>query len=182
MSYSKDDLQTEFNLSQEDMRKTLTACGLSTRKHKYTQEEKARFAEARRLINEQKSYQDVTDYFRERGIIAATGEELDEVDGRPINSLDDMTLQLASQISSNQAEQILQLIPLMTMKRLQDMIASGQMREEFQRLWNVVQIQSGNAESLLMRVEEDWEEVKQLPLFPSQKSLPESSTESSNND
>ena len=66
MTVTPEDLQREFNLSQEDVRDTLIACGLSLKKQNYSQVEKELFARARKLFDEGtvNSYDDIANHFR----------------------------------------------------------------------------------------------------------------------
>lgn len=61
--YTKKDLQAEHEISDVTVISTMQACGLNTKKKKYTQEEVDRFQLARDLFNEGKTQKEVEEYF-----------------------------------------------------------------------------------------------------------------------
>lgn len=61
---TKKDLETQFQLNRQTVRNTMKCCGLDTSKEAYTDEEVEHFAEARRLIDEDKmTYKQVSERF-----------------------------------------------------------------------------------------------------------------------
>lgn len=61
---TKKDLQAQFDLNRQTVRNTMKCCGLDTSKEAYTDEEVEHFAEARRLIdNEKMTYKQVAERF-----------------------------------------------------------------------------------------------------------------------
>jgi hypothetical protein len=70
MTFTREDFQREYNLSDEDIKETLKACGLSLKKRNYSNEDKERFAQARKLFEEgiANSYDDIANYFNKIGI------------------------------------------------------------------------------------------------------------------
>ena len=73
------------------------------------------------------------------------------------------------------------VIPQVTILRLKEMIVTGELRQNFQHIWQEAAENLGNVESLSDRVEGRWKEY-QLERYQPLMSLPESSTESSNSD
>ncbi|PSF28340.1 hypothetical protein C7H19_24730 [Aphanothece hegewaldii CCALA 016] len=61
------------------------------------------------------------------------------------------------------------------------MIATGELRQNFEQFWQEASPQLGNVEALGERVESRWKEY-QLQKYQPLTSLPESSMESSSND
>lgn len=191
MSYSKEDLQTEFNLAPDDVTQTLRACGLSLKKRVYSDRERERFATARKLFQEGSatSYDDIATYFQKEGVAVDTDDTQTSyreplVDARLTAMLETLRQEAIAQgfeIGLQQAEMMKQVIPHATILRLQQMIQSGELRTQFESVWRQMQTQMGESQSLMEEVEAHWQTI-QLPLSPPPTSLPESSMESSDSD
>jgi hypothetical protein len=68
MAHTEQDLQNQYDLSKDVVRKTLKACGLSVEQATYSDEEiQARFLVARKLLDDGvvRTYADVADYFKQ---------------------------------------------------------------------------------------------------------------------
>jgi hypothetical protein len=61
--HTKKDLEAQFNISDVTVTSTMQACGLNTRKKKYTQEEVDKFQQARELFAEGMTHREVEQYF-----------------------------------------------------------------------------------------------------------------------
>lgn len=61
--YTKKDLEAQFQISDNTVISTMQACGLSTRKKKYTSEEVEKFQQARELFTEGMTHKEVEQYF-----------------------------------------------------------------------------------------------------------------------
>ncbi len=184
MTVTPEDLQREFNLSQEDVRDTLIACGLSLKKQNYSQVEKELFARARKLFEEglAHSYDDIASHFqtyevKDNGKSVAVSEELAE----HLRLLEEQAMETGFQVGLQQAEIMGQVIPQVTITRLKEMIASGELRQNFEQLWRGAAAGLGNPESLAERLEGRWK-ADQLERYQPLTSLPDSSTELSNSD
>ena len=184
MTVTPEDLQREFNLSQEDVRDTLIACGLSLKKQNYSQVEKELFARARKLFEEglAHSYDDIASHFqthevKDNGKGVAVSEELAE----HLRLLEEQAMETGFQVGLQQAEIMGQVIPQVTIMRLKEMIASGELRQNFEQLWLEASAGLGNPESLAERLEGRWK-AYQLERYQPLTSLPDSSTELSNSD
>ncbi|PSB45488.1 hypothetical protein C7B80_16655 [Cyanosarcina cf. burmensis CCALA 770] len=69
MTYTEQDLQNQYGLSKDVVRKTLKACGLSVEQATYSDEEiQSRFLVARKLLDDKvaHTYADVADYFKQQ--------------------------------------------------------------------------------------------------------------------
>lgn len=191
MSYSKEDLQIEFNLAPDDVTQTLRACGLSVKKRTYSDRERERFATARKLFQEgaATSYDDIATYFQKEGVAvdiedSQTNRQEPMVDARLTAMLETLRQEAIAQgfeIGLQQAEMMKQVIPHATILRLQQMIQSGELRTQFESVWRQMQTQLGEPQSLMEEVEAHWQTI-QLPSSPPPASLPESSMESSGSD
>ena len=62
--YSKSSLEQEFGLSKNTVRETLKACGLSTSRRGYTQDEYDKFKTARQMIGQGQTYDQVSHHFQ----------------------------------------------------------------------------------------------------------------------
>ncbi len=80
MTFTREDFQREYNLSEEDVRETLKACGFSPKKRNYTDEDRERFAQARKLFNDglAHSYDDISNHFRNNAEPNGNGVTIDE--------------------------------------------------------------------------------------------------------
>lgn len=191
MPYSKEDLQTEFNLAPDEVTQTLRACGLSLKKRAYSDQERERFATARKLFQEGSatSYDDIATYFqKERATVDTNNTQTNDqeplVDARLTAMLETLRQEAIAQgfeIGLQQAEMMKQVIPHATILRLQQMIQSGELRTQFESVWRQMQMQLGEPQSLMEEVEAHWQTI-QLPSSPPPASLPESSMESSGSD
>ncbi|WP_013321079.1 hypothetical protein [Gloeothece verrucosa] len=206
MTFTREDFQREYNLSDEDVRETAKACGLSLKKRNYSDEEKERFAQARKLFDEgtANSYDDIANYFKNNGIQPDSdddgldGNASDELgsdedssngNGLIINEklaedlrlLEAQAMETGFQMGLQQAEIMGKVIPQVTILRLKEMIVTGELKQNFQQIWSEATKTLGNAQSLTEQVEGRWKEYQLLRYQPP-TSLPSSSTESSNSD
>lgn len=186
MTFTREDFQREYNLDEEDARETLKACGLSLKKRNYSDRDKERFAQARKLFEDglAHSYDDIANYFKSNGIHPehndngmAVSKELAE----HLRLLEQQAMETGFQVGLQQAEIMGKVIPQVTIMRLKEMIVTGELRQNFQQLWSEAAGTLGNVESLSERVEGRWKEY-QLQRYQPLTSLPESLTESSNSD
>jgi hypothetical protein len=181
--YTKQNFQQDFNLSEEDVKETLRACGLSLRKKNYTEAERERFAQARQLFHEgaATSYDAIASYFESKGV-KVKGEEAEKFTdlSEHIRALEEEAIQAGFQLGLKQAEVMGQVIPQVAIMRLKEMIATGELRENFQKLWQEA-LKQGNSPSLTEVVETRWREY-QLEKYPLPTNLLESSTESSDSE
>jgi ABC-type transporter MlaC component len=183
--YTRQNFQQEFNLSEEDVKETLRACGLSLRKKNYTEAERERFAQGRQLFNEglATSYDDIAAHFESKGVNVkseATEESADTSLTEHIRALEEEAIQAGFQLGMKQAEIMGQVIPQIAIMRLKEMIATGELRENFQKLWQDA-LKQGNSSSLTEAVETRWREY-QMEKYPLPTNLLDSSTESSDNE
>jgi hypothetical protein len=184
VTVTREDLQRDFKLSEEDVRETLKACGLSLKKRNYSDEEKERFTQARKLFEDglAHSYDDIASHFKthqfeDNGNGLVVSEELAE----HLRLLEKQAIETGFQVGLQQAEIMGKVIPQVTIMRLKEMIATGELRQNFEQFWREAAAQLGNAQSLTERVEGRWQEY-QLEKYQPLTSLPESSTASSDSD
>jgi hypothetical protein len=66
VTVTREDLQRDFKLSEEDVRETLKACGLPLKKRNYSDGERERFTQARKLFDDglAHSYDDIANHFK----------------------------------------------------------------------------------------------------------------------
>ncbi|ACK70906.1 hypothetical protein PCC7424_2489 [Gloeothece citriformis PCC 7424] len=199
MTFTREDFQREYNLSDEDVRETLKACGLSLKKRNYSDEEFERFAEARKLFEEgvANSYDDIANYFKSNGVQPdsddhdldisndnssdGNGLVMSEKLAEDLRLLEAQAMEAGFQMGLQQAEIMGKVIPQVTILRLKEMIITGELKQNFQQIWNEATKSLGNAPSLTEQVEGRWKE-HQLNRYQPPTSLPSSSTESSSND
>ncbi|WP_245927781.1 hypothetical protein [Aphanothece hegewaldii] len=183
---TREDLQREYDLSEEDFKETLKACGLSLKKRNYSEAERERFAQARMLFDEgiANSYDDLASHFKSQDFddeddanAVAISVELAE----HLRLLEQQAVDTGFQMGLQQAEIMGKVIPQVTIMRLKEMIATGELRQNFEQFWQEASPQLGNVEALGERVESRWKEY-QLQKYQPLTSLPESSMESSSND
>lgn len=184
--FTREDFQREYALSADDVQETLKACGLSLKKRNYSEAEQERFAQARTLFDEgiANSYDDLASHFKSQDFdfeddnnAVAVSAELAE----HLRLLEQQAVDAGFQMGLQQAEIMGKVIPQVTIMRLKEMIATGELRQNFEQFWQEATGQLGNVEVLSERVETRWKEY-QLQRYQPLTSLPESSTQSSNND
>jgi hypothetical protein len=73
MFYTKKDMAKAYQISPRTVTKTLQACGIATRKTRYSQEEFQRFSQARTLFKAGVGSRDIKTFFSLRKI---AGEEV----------------------------------------------------------------------------------------------------------
>ena len=63
ITFTREDLQREYNLGEEDIKETLKSCGLSLKKCHYSEKGQKRFSQARKLFEEgtAHSYDDIVE-------------------------------------------------------------------------------------------------------------------------
>ncbi|WP_013320612.1 hypothetical protein [Gloeothece verrucosa] len=199
MTFTREDFQREYNLSDEDVRETAKACGLSLKKRNYSDEEFERFAEARKLFDEgtANSYDDIANYFKSNEMqpdsddddLDISNDNSSDGNGLIINEklaedlrlLEAQAMETGFQMGLQQAEIMGKVIPQVTILRLKEMIVTGELKQNFQQIWSEATKTLGNAQSLTEQVEGRWKEF-QLQKYQPPTSLPSSSTESSNSD
>jgi hypothetical protein len=74
-----------------------------------------------------------------------------------------------------------QVIPQVTIKRLREMIANGELKQNFEQIWQESAKKLGNGQYLQQQIEQQWQEY-QLNKYQPRVNLLESSTPSSTND
>lgn len=80
MAHTEQDLQNQYGLSKDVVRKTLKACGLSVEQATYSDEEiQSRFLVARKLLDDKvaHTYADVADYFKQLDGVKSEDETLE---------------------------------------------------------------------------------------------------------
>ncbi|MEG3437857.1 hypothetical protein V0288_12085 [Pannus brasiliensis CCIBt3594] len=174
MTYTVEDFAREYELSASEVEATLTAIGLPTAKPDYSEAERERFARARELFEEgiANSYDDIAAFFE--------NESVPNVAPEPTLSLEEQAIETGFQVGFRQAEIMGQVIPRVTVMRLKEMVATGELKQNFQQLW-IEAMDAGNSTSVTARIDRRWREY-QLERYQPLTSLPESSTESSDSD
>ncbi len=178
MNYTKDDIVAQFSLSDDDFKETLKALGIHPNKKNFSQEEYDLFEEARNLFNEgaANSYEDLANYFKEK-----TPEAV-KSDDSLMNILDQQAVQTGFQLGNRQAQIMSQVIPQATVARLNQMIQSGELKQNFQNYWQ--QNLSMGEEPDVTTLVQEYLETNQLtgtePVAPT--NLLNSSTELSESD
>jgi hypothetical protein len=129
------------------------------------------------------SYDDIANHFKSNGPPSEENgnghlrEELAE----DLRLLEQQAMETGFELGLQQAEIMGRVIPQVAILRLKEMIVSGELKHNFQRIWAEAANGLGNAETLSERVEGQWKEY-QLQKYQPPMSLPESSTESSSSD
>ncbi|ACB54323.1 hypothetical protein cce_4977 [Crocosphaera subtropica ATCC 51142] len=174
MSYTKDQLKKEFSLDDSDFKETIKAIGLSPNKKNFTQKERDRIEEAIKLFDSgaASSYEDMANYFKQKYPAS--------VDSSITAQLDQQAVETGLQLGERQAQIMSQVIPQVTVKRLAQMIKSGQLRENFQQYWN--QATQEGEDINVSELVDDYLETYQITTSTTPTNLLNSSTESSEND
>jgi hypothetical protein len=185
MTFTREDLQREYNLGEEDIKETLKACGLSLKKRNYSDEDRDLFARARKLVEEgtANSYDDIANFFKKNGINLAKNDDGVAISAELVEHLhllEQQAMETGFQVGLQQAEIMGKVIPQVTILRLKEMIVTGELRQNFQQIWTEA-MTAGNSLSVTEMVEERWREY-QLTRYQPLTSLPESSTASSDSD
>jgi hypothetical protein len=187
MTFTREDFQREYHLDEEDTKETLKSCGLSLKKRNYSEAEKERFAQARKLFEEgaANSYDDIAHYFKNHEMTSKdSGNEINEtLNGELVEHLqllEQQAMETGFQVGLQQAEIMGKVIPRVAILRLKEMIVTGELRENFQQLWQEAAGSLGNGESLPEQIEARWKQY-QLREYQPLTSLPKSLTELSNN-
>ncbi len=167
---TREELCQLHSLSDEQVKERLRAARLRVKKH-YSDREGQRFTEALQMLGQGQTLQQVTDYFT----------ALDENNKDPLTKLDEAAMKAGVELGDRQADMIAAVIPKATMLRLEQKINSGEIENEFKRLWNELGAVGKPVEDLEAEVVEYWNQ-KHLDESKSQMSLPEFSTESSDSD
>lgn len=182
--FSREDFQRDFNLSEEDVKETLKACGISLKKRSYSEAEKERFAEARKLFDNGtvQSYDQVVNILKSQQTESPENGSLNSTELlEDLELLRQKAIETGFNIGIQQAELMGQVIPEVTIMRLREMIANGELKQNFEQIWRESAKQLGNGEYLKHQIEAKWQQY-QLEKYQPLASLPESSTESSTND
>ncbi len=188
MFSNHEDFQRQYNLSEEDVKETLKACGISVEKPSYSQADNTSFALARKLLDDglANSYDDIANHFKN---LQSNGKEKSnnfennpEVQER-LKSLEQQAIQRGLSIGIQHAEIMGKVIPKATIMRLKQMIETGEMRDNFDQLWQQATSSSlgKDDEYLTLELERQWNQY-QLQKSQPPLNLLESSTESSNRD
>ena len=178
MSHTKESLAQEFNLSLEDVQETLKAIGFHPNKKKFSDQDKERFAQARRLLSEgaANSYEDLQSHFR-----PSPGSETGMPASDVLAELQRQGVEASFELGLKQGEMMGKVIPHAAVMRLKEMIATGELKDNFESYWKQAMAGGNSPESVEALVEEQWT-AYQLNKYPTPASLPESSTPSSEND
>ena len=166
---TREELCQIHSLSDEQVKERLRAARLRVKKH-YSDREGQRFTEALQMLGQGQTLQQVTEYFT----------ALDENNKDPLTKLDEAAMKAGVELGDRQADIIASVIPKATMLRLEQKINSGEIENEFKRLWNELGA-VGKPVDLEAEVVEYWNRTH-LSSSKSQMSLPESSTELSDSD
>jgi hypothetical protein len=172
MTYTKESFAEEFQLSGEDVRETLKAIGFHPNKRHFSPQERARFAAARQLLNDgaANSYEDLEAHF-----------QADAQAGDYLRELDAPAVEVGFELGLKQGQIMGQVIPHAAVMRLKEMIATGELKENFEAYWAQAMKGGKSPQEVEAMVEECWT-TYQLEKYPTPKSLPESSTPSSDSD
>ncbi len=127
------------------------------------------------------SYDDIANHFQSNGVQKGKGVAVSEELAEHLRLLEEQAMETGFQVGLQQAEIMGQVIPQVTIMRLKEMIASGELRQNFEQLWLEAAAGLGNPESLAERLEGRWK-AYQLERYQPLTSLPDSSTELSNSD
>lgn len=179
MSYTKTDLAHEFNLPDGEVDEMLRACGLSTKKKAYTESDRARFQEGRELITngQATSYDEVAAYFS-----GEAEDEASEATPPVIDTLRQEAIAHGFQIGLEQAEIIAQVIPLATIRKLEQMVANGELRNALQELLSQTFPKTKKRSVTREEIEAHWTTYQIEAYQEPRESLPPSSTESLDSD
>ncbi len=183
MAYTVEDFAREYELSEQDVGATLTAIGLPTAKIDYSEADRERFARARELIEEgvANCYDEIENFFENENI--PDGENgRDEIASGDLSGpdLQEIAIETGFQVGFRQAEIMGQVIPRVTIMRLKEMVATGELKQNFQQLWAEAR-DAGNSPPVTETIERRWREY-QLERYQPPTSLPGSSTASSDSD
>lgn len=126
MPTTKKELEQEFGITRNTVMDTLKSCLLDTAKREYSDEEKARFAEARKLLSNKKSYEEVRAYFE-----AKTGKQ-------KIDNSNPLYKAIKSEVEASTKElvrqavaAVMQQLPEMTAEAYLEHMKTGQISETY---------------------------------------------------
>ena len=113
MAHTEQDLQNQYGLSKDVVRKTLKACGLSVEQATYSDEEiQSRFLVARKLLEDKvaHTYADVADYFQQQDGVKSEDTTLEMP--QLLSLASDASEQCGTRISLTEAVRLLEVCGL----------------------------------------------------------------------
>jgi len=182
--FNPENLQEEFNISKEEFIAILKLCKFSANKKTFSQTDKELFAQMKHALNQP----NVPSFEQEVTILNDTVEQQikDPVLSNSqlleqLEILQKKAIETGFNIGIQQAELMGQVIPQVTIKRLREMIANGELKQNFEQIWQESAKKLGNGQYLQQQIEQQWQEY-QLNKYQPRVNLLESSTPSSTND
>lgn len=138
---TKKDLESRFKLSDNTVYKTLKACGLDTRKTDYSEAEiEEYFIPARKMLDENKTLQDVQQWAREKrakesGARAPSGSPnaSSPLGNEFADALKNEVFQLADETVQAAANEVIAQLPSMLWGALGELARNGSIREAFRK-------------------------------------------------
>ncbi len=181
--YTREDFGREYGLNVEDVDETLKVCGLSAKKRNYSAPERERFAQARKMFDEgvANSYDDLAEYFKGQDLETPETATITPELAEHLRLLEQEAVETGFKMGLQHGEIMGKVIPQVAIMRLKEMIATGELKQNFERLWREASAGLGNEESMSELLQTRWRDY-QLSKSPPLTSLPESSTESSDSD
>lgn len=137
--YSKKDLERQFSISANTVTETLAACGLSTSKRQYTDEEiQERFIPARKMLeSKQYTYEDVKGHFAMKDAAVPGGSAAQKSESSPESFIGQIEVQIAQSVQEvvrDAVASIIPLIPQMVNMALSEQAQSGRIKEAFETM------------------------------------------------
>ncbi len=132
MPWTRKQLEKHFHVEDRTVRKTLTAIGLNIKDKEYSDEDFERFKEARELIENGVSYEELRQHFG--------GESFDDENGNGVEGngsfLDDLATETIGGIFDDALDQLIEgdIIPKLFLKKLYE--RKSQIKASFKRVQN----------------------------------------------
>jgi len=134
---TKKELEERFHLKVSTVYKTLKACGLDTSKLEYTDEEiEEYFVPARKLIDEGKTFRDVSEWARTKRGEETLPEEAPNEDSEPTGEtfqsvVQEETIELVKDAVEEIVKDVIPQIPNMARAALRSQALKGNIRQAF---------------------------------------------------
>jgi glutamate synthase domain-containing protein 2 len=197
-SYTKKDLQKEFDLSDNTVISNLKACRLNTAKQKYNQQEYERFTLCRKLFEEGKNAKEVEQYFIELDEQAAQEQQSQEVQqaAKPkldpsafasqqaadaSNTISNVVAATLTSMVSKGVQDITPYIPAIVVGSINNHLNADQILEEIEQIYSNAEKENPDAGAVFFTqiIETQTSQQQQLLEGQKQPQLPQASPKSS---
>lgn len=168
-SLTKEELSHEFGgdkpLALNTVRQTIVASGLDTTKRIYSPEEVLVFKAARQMIEGGSTYQQVSEHFKvDLNSANDGGEAFFENQAAEATASGEIPFQLANAIAEGMAEQVVGMVPGLTMYHLNKLLGGESLNRDLRKMEGTIRsYQRGNPHALMLQGIEKMETGAALP-------------------